>query len=423
MKVSYSHLIAPLLAILVAAAATWWWYDNMEKRWQTRNEISTAAENNPMLAATMLLTRHRHTVTTDVTLGTTMFKPLPHGTLILAGNDGVMTTPQRDFLLAWVAKGNILITVPAAQIEEINQSAQQPQPQHQTQPGALQRDPLGVYFGVRQTGQKRCAKPNTPKAVAIPDAATATPVPIDVEATIDCVATLTMPNGTYPLRMDAANTQLRSWQQAKEMLLSDDRAEAIRAYAHGEGRVIFVTQNYFDNDHLPLYDHAELLLNLVNLSPDGNAVVIVQRPDVPSWLQALWALAPLPLIALAVGLLLWGWRAVRRFGPLLPEPDLTRRALLEHVDASSRWLWKTAKGRTILLDATRVAVEAILRRRLPALQTFTPQEKIAHLAQQTHFSHADLISALHNEPAARATEFTRQIQTLQRLRKHYERKS
>jgi hypothetical protein len=422
MRASYSYLIAPLLAILAVAAAAWWWHGNMEKRWQTRDETSAAAENNAMLAATTLLARHRYKVATDVTLGTTMLKPLSRGTLILAGNDGVITPPQRDTLLAWVAKGNTLVTVPAVAMEEnvpkdgaYSDAALQD----------LQSDPFGTYFGVRRIAQKRCVKSKPPKVAAIPDAdtTTAAPAPVDANAANDCVANLTMPNGTYLLRMGAANTQLRSWRQAREMLFSDDKAESIRAYAHGDGRMIFVTENYFDNDHLPLYDHAELLLDLVNLNADGNAVIIVQRPDVPSWLQALWALAPLPLVAAGIALLLWGWRAVRRFGPLLPEPDLTRRSLLEHVDASSRWLWKTAKGRAILLDAARMATQTILRRRLPALQTSSPQEQIAQLAQHTHFSHADLIAALQNEPASRAPEFTRQIQTLQRLRKHYERKS
>ena len=132
------------------------------------------------------------------------------------------------------------------------------------------------------------------------------------------------------------------------MLFSDDDADAVRVFEHGKGRVVFVAQNYFQNASLQSYDHAELLLGLADLNREATAILIVQRPDVPTWYAALWAMAPLCLAALAVALLLWAWAAVRSFGPRLPEPDLARRSLLEHVNASSRWLWKTGKGRSDL---------------------------------------------------------------------------
>ena len=121
MKATLSQLLVPLLTLLLAAGVTWWWYANMEKRWEAQVETSEQAVKNPMLAATRLLTRHRHAVTSEETLSRALTKPLPSGTLILAGNSGVMTMPQVRRLLDWVARGNTLIASPLWEGEEDQQ--------------------------------------------------------------------------------------------------------------------------------------------------------------------------------------------------------------------------------------------------------------------------------------------------------------
>jgi len=431
MKAKFSQLIAPLLTVLLIVGLVWWWSANMERRWEAKNQTSDAAVKNSMLGATRLLARHQHPVILEETLSGALLKPsLPAGTLILAENYGVMTVPQANQLLGWVARGNTLIASPTWGGVEAKETDDGPgatgkTPAAKSKPASVfpreadQADQLGQHFGVKQvTSLQRpdqiCRRPGIP---AIPIATKAADAPTE----IDCVASLTLPEATYPLRLDASSFKLASRRQTREMLFSDDDAKAVRVFAHGKGRVVFVAENYFNNLYLPLYDHGELLLDLAGLNQDAAQVVIVKRLDVPSWCQALWALAPLTLIALGVALLLWAWRAVRRFGPMLPEPDLARRSLMEHVDASSRWLWKTEKGRGILLAAARAATEKILLRRIPELHKLAEQEKIAHLASLSGFSYADLTAALYNVPAPRPTEFTRQIQTLQRLRKQYER--
>jgi len=428
MKATLSQLLVPLLTLLLAAGVTWWWYANMEKRWEAQVETSEQAVKNPMLAATRLLTRHRHAVTSEETLSRALTKPLPSGTLILAGNSGVMTMPQVRRLLDWVARGNTLIASPMWGGEE-DQQADKPADGAPAAPAAPKRfspfrrnatqgDPLGNYFGVKLVAALRpdqiCRRTGLTDERAAPKEA-------QKMSYIDCVASITLPDGTYPLRLDVSGAKLGSRPDTSEMLFSDDDAEAVRAFEHGKGRVVFIAQNYFQNANLQLYDHAELLLGLAGLNRQAPAVLIVQRPDVPTWYAAMWALFPLCVVALATALLLWAWAAVRSFGPRLPEPDLARRSLLEHVNASSRWLWKTGKGRLILLAAAREATEKILLRRLPDLQKLAPQQKIELLAQQSKLTQADLDAALLSMALPRPAEFTRQIRTLQRLRKQYDR--
>lgn len=432
MNARVMYVIGPLLALLLAAGGVWWWSVNMEKHWEAQSGVSEEALKNPMLAASRLLTQHHHPVQIEDTLSTVLLKPaIPKGTLILAANTGVMTTPQVNRLLSWVARGNTLILSPmwrrtadknddsdGDDDETDEDRANTVKSNAKYRPDAGVNDQLGLRFGVALSGpvdaKELCRRP------------TITQEWMDKQVArgftyIDCVAKVTLPDGTYPLQLDVSQSRLVLRGAEKPMLYYDDDGKALRVYEHGKGRVVFIAQNYFDNYQLADFDHAELLLGLVEQNTEANSVLIVKRPDVPKWYDALWAMVPQTLVALAVGLLLLGWMAVRRFGPLLPEPDLVRRSVLEHVEASSRWLWKSGKGREILLGAARAVTQKILLRRAPELHKLNEQERVAYLAEHTGLLRSDVDSALHYVAASRPPEFTRQIQTLQRLRKYYER--
>ncbi len=204
-------------------------------------------------------------------------------------------------------------------------------------------------------------------------------------------------------------------------VLADDEAKAVRVYAYGRGRVVVLAQRYFDNYQLASYDHAELLLGLAALNAHGKNVTLIQRVDIAAWYSILWHAAPYAICTMAAFLLLWAWAAMRRFGPQLPDPEDRRRALLEHVDASGRWLWKSAKGKEIMLDAMRRVALRTLARRIPELRKLAPERQVERIAADGKMSRADLDRALLDAPGRLPIEFTRQIQTIQELRAYYER--
>ncbi|MES2935455.1 MAG: hypothetical protein V4805_18435, partial [Pseudomonadota bacterium] len=77
--------------------------------------------------------------------------------------------------------------------------------------------------------------------------------------------------------------------------------------------------------------------------------------------------------------------------------------------------------RDILLTAVRQRTRSLLQRLAPEILVLPQEEQIRQLALLCRLSTADLTLALH-EPACKAPlEFIRQIQTLQRLSKYYER--
>jgi hypothetical protein len=429
MNARLTYVLGPLLALIVAGVFAVWWFQTMEKHWTPITQTSEAASKNPMLAAQKLLSRHQHTVQSEETMSSFLLKSaLPRGTVILAENEGVMTKPQVDQLLAWVAHGNNLILSPAwntpnregkiagADTDEDDDAP----PKSKGKPNVVDdiRDDIGLHFGVSLKWNDKeheiCRTDNETEEQQRKR--------LDKDdVLVDCSANITLPDAQYPLHLQPIHWNLVAQVSDRKLLFADDEGKAVQAFAYGKGRVVFVAHRYFSNDNLPDYDHAELLLALTDFDDNARHVTFVEHLDSPAWYSVLWAMFPQSILAFALALILLGWAAVRRFGPLLPEPNLIRRSMLEHVEASSRWLWKSGKGREILLDAARAATLKVLLRRIPQLHGKNEQDKVALLAEQTGLSQSDIDGALHNIAASRPQEFTRQIQTLQRLRKHYER--
>lgn len=405
-----------LLAALIVAGCTWLWFTYMEKRWVALPQLSDAARENQMLATTRLLTAHQHVVGNVSTLAEASLGSVPDGTLILAENGGIVTPEQSKQLLDWVKRGNTLIIRPkwSGRVHQVGCGVQEnssPAADKKTA-NAFDTDPISSHLGVELVSIMRRPKMTAPESSVTPPKTARIP---------PCLAQLTLPNTGYALQLDIDHVALESTEHSMSSLFGDEHQEAVRVFAEGKGHIAVVANNYFDNDHLAAYDHAELLLSLAGLNPNAKHVLIIQHLDMPAWYQALWRYFEYGIISLACGVLLLFWAGTRRFGPILPEPNLERRSLIEHIDAGGRWLWKVPGGRNILIAAARASLNKTLLRKTPALLRMPPEEQAVYLAQLCNLSHADIALALHQPASKHPIHFTRQIQILQQLRKHYER--
>lgn len=234
-----------------------------------------------------------------------------------------------------------------------------------------------------------------------------------------CPADISWPNLGYPLQLDPDNLRLFT-KNTDNLKLADQTGQALRIYQQGQGHIVVLAEDYFQNVELPNFDHAQLLLQITSLQPE-RTVLVIQHLKHETWYQKLWNHFHFALIAFALGLLLWLWISLRRFGSVLPIPEPNRRALMEHIDASSRWLWQVPGGREILLDAMRSLTVKVLQRRAPAIMRLSQTEQIAQLSELCSINRPDLVLALSSGAASTPLLFIRQIKTLQRLRKHYER--
>ncbi|KQW87830.1 hypothetical protein ASC94_25365 [Massilia sp. Root418] len=441
------------LAALAGCVALW--YAVMERSPNAVTYISPLAIDNPMLAAGTLLKQHGYTVSVEKSLSGAGLGKLPGGTLILADNSGQVDPVQAAQLLDWVRRGNTVVMQPKWVALHYGDDGKPDRPGARKRLAPLtEPDPLGARFGValsyRNKLRASCDTVNGAIAALPPEddedgqddededqEEDQHPEPAQEQARqrapgkpsgavdkpkeprqLTCVP---LPGAAYPLALDTGTEVLQTIREGRQPAWSDFDGMSVRVYAEGRGHIAMVSDNYFNNQRLPRFDHAELLLGLTRLNQQGRNVMVVLHADASPWYALLWRAAWMPLTALALLLALLLWRAARRFGPLLPEPSGERRSLLEHVEASGNWLWRAKGGREVLLAAARQETLALLRRRAPELQPLAEDDKAARLARLCNAQPAEMRSALAGPAAPHPAAFTRQIQLLQQVRTHYER--
>ncbi|TCS37389.1 uncharacterized protein DUF4350 [Paucimonas lemoignei] len=426
---SYKHRqwLYAAMTLLVIGAGCLWWFSAFERRWVARPYTSDSLRNNPMLASTRLLTNHGFTVRDETTLREALLKPLPDGTLLIAENGGMVSPEQANLLLAWVRKGNTLIMRPkwGSDADDDRDDDSQAAAQRGSNVAKVETDPVAARFGVTLKHAKcECKKKESASAK---ESSLFTPPEIKGKAA-DRLTDFTPPGAGYALQLDVSYVGMRSGKAHPAPLHGDVAGDAVRVYAEGRGHVVLVAQNYFNNRQLARYDHAEMLLGLAQLrqgahtgKPSAAHFIIVRDIDMVKWYQALWDNFRPALIGAVCLLLLMLWTALRRFGPILPEPTLERRSLIEHIDASGRWLWKLKGGRELLLEAARAAANKAWQRRSPELLRRHPDEQIERLAKASNLAVADVADALRHPAGKTPAAFTRQIHTLRQLRKSHER--
>ncbi len=132
--------------------------------------------------------------------------------------------------------------------------------------------------------------------------------------------------------------------------IEDPSGPYLMQYAVGKGRItVLSTTDIFTNDYIDQYDHARLLLELVQPSDRENnnlqssdmqkSVWLVAVDNMPSLWRWLWQNAGYVMVSLSLLFLLWLWRAPLRFGPVLDDKPVARRELLEHIEASAYYRW------------------------------------------------------------------------------------
>ena len=452
--------------IILGALGAWWWHKVMELRWEPQKSYSEAAARNRMLAASLLLREDGRKVTMAGSLGELALDKLPDGTLILADVAGVMDEAKAKRLLAWVARGNTLVAQPrpatqaeydlideqteqdeaaegddqpipadvhedaeaeeeeAAEDEDAEEEAHAPRAAHpataaekaaqaeDSKEELVETDPISARLGVRlhRLPYSGCGTAKMPKKCKPGE-----------ESKVLKLPKVTLPGTERVLEINAPYTQLISMPNARPPLWSDAEATTVRVYQEGKGKIAILSEDFFNNAELREHDHGEMLLALAALNPAATHVTLVQNLDAMPWYRLLWQHFSMLLLALAALLALLFWTAVRRFGPLLPEPVIERRSLMEHIDASGAWLWKAKGGRQVLLDAAREDTMAVIRRRSPRLVRLPEPALCTALARLCDLPEDHVAQALHQAAAPTSLHFTRQIRILQELRNHHER--
>lgn len=378
--------ILSLLVIAASLAVGIWFFTHFERVTEER-EVGYRGEArfNQLLAA-------RRFLEADGTPARTVrgIEELPPagGTLIVPTNRYEMSAAQAQALLQWVERGGHAVVSPPSRFGLRAPIAVDDRAGGQT-PGV--NDPLLARLGVF---------PVYPKLDAGPA------VPVDVD----------WPESRDFLQVSIPPYQRLRLTQPAPLTLEDEYGVYLARYARGKGHITVVASlQFLNNCSIGRYDHAAFLWHLAHLHGNGPVWLVFKdtMPGLPAWLaEHAWQ----AMVSAALLLAVWLWHAGLRFGPVLPVPALARRRLMEHIEASGRFLWRAGQAER-LLKGVRQSLFSMLELRHPAWAGLPSAELYRRLGTLARVPAEEVQGALLYIHAGNEHEFTQVVSTLEHLRK------
>lgn len=195
--------------------------------------------------------------------------------------------------------------------------------------------------------------------------------------------------------------------------VGDENGMLFAQYLMNNGQVYITVNNHiWWNENIACLDNAYLLLKIINR--DGK-VWFVQNMESPALSEAAWQFAPAVVIGLTIALLLWLWFTSRRFGPVFPERDLSRRSFAEHLRAHARFLWRK-QAHQRMLNSLRHSVFALLSRKISRFDTLPEKEKLDHLEALFKMDRTELYRAFIKTDIDDPNELVTVVQCLKQIK-------
>jgi hypothetical protein len=219
---------------------------------------------------------------------------------------------------------------------------------------------------------------------------------------------------TYTVAMDSFYPIQSKTQQGEQIQLFNRTFLLNKPY--GNGLVSLISDlELIENNWIEEYDHAEFFWQLIHrhhVSPRN--VWLLNSDDMPPLWQWLWQYASAFIITLLLLSLLWFFGIAQRFGPLIPQPVLDRRRILEHIQASGYFLWRHDQQQ--LIQSSRESVQQKFATLFPAWHQLNQQEQLKYASEYSKLSIDELQYLLYEEKKLSADGFTLLIQQLEKLR-------
>jgi hypothetical protein len=157
------------------------------------------------------------------------------------------------------------------------------------------------------------------------------------------------------------------------------------------------------------------MLRLVRLHPTHASApmrLVWSRDDVSLW-SWLMEYALLAMVSAAVLLLIWLWRVIPRFGPLVPELRPAEQKLSSHLEAAGHFYWKHLGPGEVYRKLSSVFMQRLSERR-PGIATRKSSERNAELARLADVTEEAVSRAL-DHPTQGVAELVRNAVLLQRI--------
>mgnify|MGYP000055238260 FL=1 len=154
--------------------------------------------------------------------------------------------------------------------------------------------------------------------------------------------------------------------------------QIIQAY-YGEGMVTFLSgTNAWKNDYIACLDNAYFLRFLTGSTEQ---VWFLVNQDNPSLISLAWNNFPYFIVVLFIFIVFLVWHFGQRFGTIKPQKPLNRRQILEHIDASSLFLWRHKTSRWLLVETVQQSIRKKMKLRNANFDAKTIAQQFEMIAQ------------------------------------------
>ncbi|MCO1332751.1 hypothetical protein MO867_00230 [Microbulbifer sp. OS29] len=189
----------------------------------------------------------------------------------------------------------------------------------------------------------------------------------------------------------------------------DDTAVPFMQFERGSGVITLLTDaTLWQSRRIGHFDHAYFL----QLLAGGDEFVFLTRPRFDSLPQLARQYGAEFFIAGALALLAWLLLHGRRFGPLQPAPEVTRRSLLEHISACGHYYWQDDQCEALLRGYRGELLRRLAATDLSATQKHNLCDK---LSASTGLDERVLVATLWGKPPSTEESFTEHMRNLQRI--------
>jgi hypothetical protein len=411
-----NRIVLLILGGLLLVGIAWysvWFFENFERHErEVRSDISPQARKNRLLAAEHFLVRLGRKAESRAGRGFLSELPPAGDTLYISRLSSSISEEKYQSLIQWIESGGHLI-LDTAELWE-----------NDAEDNLLLR-----HFGAELDDEwelenkdleatiteddEEAESIKNGEAVAEEDERKEDDECVPCEVEENLIVTIPSDSSDRPVQMEVdPYLWLRDRSGEANWRVSSRKGAHILEYKSGQGLITLLSDGgIFHNDRIGEQDHAFLL---AMLTEDADKVWFLFSSDMPSLPVLLWQRFPFLVSCVLILLLLGGWRlSTGRSGPLLFPRAGERRNLLEHVEATAQYGWRTNRSQQLFIN-NRDTIEQAWRRRHPGLNRMERTMRCEWIGEKSGLSASAVERVLYGEFSAEE-DFIRASSVLQRL--------
>lgn len=408
-----NRIVLILLGGLLLIATAWysiWFFDNFERHErEIRSDVSPQARKNRLLAAEHFLLRIGRSAESRGGRGFFSELPPPGDTLYISRLSSNISEQKYLSLIEWIESGGHLIIDMGELWDEdtdenfiLNHFRVELEDQWELDNKNLEDSKTADNSNGESTKNGEAVEDEEEDEECIP---------CESEERIVVTIPLSGKNRFIQMEIDPY-LHLRDKSGDADWRVSSDNGAHILEFKSGQGTLTLLSDGgIFHNDRIGEQDHA-FLLNM--LTEGADKVWFLYSSDMPSLPVLLWQRFPFLVSCALILLLLGGWRlSTGGSGPLLAPRAGERRNLLEHVEATAQYGWRTNRSQQLFID-NRDTLEQAWRRRHPGLNSMEQTKRCEWIGEKTGLTTSAVERVLYGEFSAEE-DFIRASSVLQRL--------